>query len=230
MSESVKNMFSLVAKKYDLLNALMSFGTHNSWRKKAVKLSGAKSGMSVLDCASGTGDFAIEFAKVTGSIGKVTAQDFCKEMLDYIKPKSQKHNFNIEVSVGDVMNLEFEDNTFDIASIGFGIRNVDDPIKGLSEMTRVVKNGGKIIILETGQPEGFFKYPFKLYSNIIIPLLGLIVAGNISAYKYFKDTASKFPYGDNFVELLKKTGNVKTCRYYPQVFGVSYIYIGEVNK
>jgi len=230
MSESIKNMFSRVARKYDLLNSLMSFGTHNSWRKKAVKLSGAKSGMSVLDCASGTGDFAIEFAKITGPNGKVIAQDFCKEMLDYIKPKSLKHNFNIEVSVGDVMNLEFEDNTFDIASIGFGIRNVDDPVKGLSEMTRVVKNGGKLVVLETGQPNGLFRLLYKIYSNTVIPLLGFLVSGNFSAYKYFKDSAAKFPYGDDFVNLLKKTGNIKTCRYYPQVLGVSFIYIGEVNK
>lgn len=230
MSDSIKNMFSRVAKKYDLLNALMSFGTHNSWRKKAVKYSEARSGMAVLDCASGTGDFAIEFAKIVGPNGKVIALDFCKDMLDFITPKSSKLNLNIDLLLGDVMNLEFDDNTFDIASIGFGIRNVDDPVKGLSEMTRVVKNGGKIVILETGQPDGFFKYPFKLYSNLIIPLLGFIIAGNISAYKYFKDSASKFPYGDNFVHLLRKTGNIKTCRYYPQVMGVSFIYIGEVNK
>lgn len=231
MSDKIKNMFSGISKRYDLMNNIISLGTHHNWRKKAVRLSGAEKGMKVLDCAAGTGDFAFEFKKVVGNSGEVIATDFCEDMLNKIPVKIIKKNLRIKAELADVMNLQYSDDAFDISCIGFGIRNVDNTIKGLSEMARVVKSGGKIVILETGQPpKGFFGLLYKIYSNIYIPLAGLLLAGNLSAYKYFKDTAAKFPFGNDFVELMKKTNLIYDCRVYPQIFGVSYIYIGTVKK
>ena len=231
MSEKVRQMFANISGKYDLLNSIISLGTHKSWRRKAVKYSEAAEGMSVLDCACGTGDFAFEYKKAVGDGGKVIATDFCNEMLTFIPNKIVKNNLQIDFEQADVMNLRFGDNSFDIACIGFGIRNVDNPEKGLSEMARVVNNGGKVVVLETGQPpKGLFGILYKIFSNVYIPLAGLVFAGNLGAYRYFKETASKFPFGNEFVDIMKSTNLISEVNVYPQIMGVSYIYVGTVNK
>src|SRR5512140_309027 len=113
MSEEVKKMFADISGKYDFMNTFLSFGMHKIWRKRAVRYAGTKEGDAVLDCASGTGDLAIEFKKKTGKSGRVVAQDFCKEMLDIIYPKAKKEKIEIEVETGDVQNLNYQKNTFD---------------------------------------------------------------------------------------------------------------------
>lgn len=229
MSEQVRQMFADISDKYDDMNRIITMGMDQGWRKKLVEISGAKFGDSILDCASGTGDLAIEFKKKVGTTGKVIATDFCAEMLDYIEPKAKKNNFDIEVEQADVMNLRFSDNSFDVASISYGIRNVDDPIKGLDEMARVVKPGGVVMVLETGQPSGLMKIGYKLHGKLVIPLIGAIYAGNRQAYKYLPETASKFPYGNKFIELMKATNKFSETKAYPMFFGVSYIYLGRVK-
>ncbi len=229
MSEEVKKMFADISGKYDFMNTFLSFGMHKIWRKRAVRYAGTKAGDNVLDCASGTGDLAIEFKKKTGNSGRVVAQDFCKEMLDIINPKAKKEKVYIEVETGDVQNLNHPDNTFDISSIAFGLRNLDDPLKGLKEMARVVKSSGKVVILETGQPGKRLYLFYKIYSKYFMPLAGKILAGNKSAYAYLPDTASRFPFGEKLVELIKSTEMFNEIKFYPQSFGVAYIYVATVK-
>ena len=169
----IKAMFSKVASGYDRANDILSAGIHHLWRKKLVKLSGAKSGDSVLDCATGTGDLAIEFKKAVGISGTVIGTDFCKEMLDFAPEKSKRRNLEIRFAVADVTALGFEDNSFDITSISFGIRNVGDPAKGISELARVTKPGGKVCVLEFGQIENpMLNRAYQFYSTKILPKIG----------------------------------------------------------
>jgi demethylmenaquinone methyltransferase/2-methoxy-6-polyprenyl-1,4-benzoquinol methylase len=229
MSEQIRKMFSDISKDYDKMNDILSFGLHHLWRKKVVALANVKSDFKVLDCASGTGDLAIEFKKNLNTDSEVVATDFCVEMLDYIEPKAKQANVDLKVQVADVMQLPFDNNHFDLATISFGIRNVDNPIVGLSEMARVVKPNGKVIILETGQPKGINKFFYKIYGNYIMPLLGSLIAKNKTAYTYLPKTASNFPYGDKFVALMEETNCFSSIEAFPQTFGVSYIYVGIVK-
>ena len=229
MSEEIKKMFADISGNYDYMNNVISFGNHHLWRKNLVKISGAEEGQSVLDCASGTGDLAIEFKKAVGQKGKVLATDFCFDMLEYLPPKAKKKGYNIDIEIADAMNLEYKDNSFDYAGISFGIRNVDNPDIALKEMARVVKPGGKVMILETGKPKGAFKYLYNFYNRRIFPLLGSLIAKKKEAYTYLPNSIDKFPYAEEFVKLMKDTGKYTDVKYYPQFFGVSYIYEGIVK-
>jgi demethylmenaquinone methyltransferase/2-methoxy-6-polyprenyl-1,4-benzoquinol methylase len=230
MSESVRNMFSAISRKYDLMNSLITLGLHKKWRKKAVALSNPGTGNFVLDCAAGTGDFAFEFKKIVGNEGKVVAVDFSSEMLSILSEKSEKLNLQVEYSEQDVSALSFPDNYFDIASVGFGVRNFDDPVKTLNEITRVLKNNGKIVILETGQPNKIISMFYKIYSVLFIKPLGKIISDDRRAYDYLVNTASAFPYGDKFIGLMENTGTISECRYQKLVLGVAYIYTGVISK
>ncbi len=229
MSEEVKKMFADISGKYDFMNTFLSFGMHKIWRKRAVRYAGTKPGDNVLDCASGTGDLAIEFKKKTGISGRVVAQDFCREMLDIINPKAKKEKVEVEVEIGDVLNINHLDDTFDISSISFGLRNLDDPIQGLKEMARVVKPKGKVVIVETGQPKRMFYLFYKIYSKYFMPVAGKLFAKNKNAYEYLPETASKFPFGEKLVEMMNSTGVFDDIKTYPQSFGVAYIYIATVK-
>lgn len=230
MSEAVRSMFADISGKYDFMNTVLTFGLHHSWRRKAVRLSGVAVGMDVLDCASGTGDLALEFKRAVGASGNVTATDFCREMLDYIPAKAQKDGLEVHVEFADAMNLQYSDNCFDVASISYGIRNVDDPITALKQMARVVKNGGKLVVIETGQPEGIMKIGYLLYSKYILPTLGKLLSGNNVAYSYLPKTAHSFPYGSAFVSMMQSTNLLTNCTAHKLLFGASYIYIATVNK
>jgi demethylmenaquinone methyltransferase / 2-methoxy-6-polyprenyl-1,4-benzoquinol methylase len=225
--ETIKKMFSKVAKNYDSANQVLSAGIHHSWRKKLVELSLIESGDHVLDCATGTGDLAIEFKKAVGSTGIVIGTDFCPEMLETAPSKSKKLNLDIQFEVQDVMKLPYADNTFDVVSISFGIRNVADPIVALKEMARVTKPGGQVMILEFGQASlPVFSQVFNFYSEKILPLIGGWVTGEKEAYKYLQNSSSLFPCRDKFVDLMKQTGAFSACQYFSLTGGVAYIYKG----
>jgi demethylmenaquinone methyltransferase/2-methoxy-6-polyprenyl-1,4-benzoquinol methylase len=229
MSEEVKRMFSEIAGKYDLMNNLMSFGIHHLWRKKAVKLSGAKSSDKVLDCACGTGDLSIEFKNKVGNTGQVIGTDFSENMVLLAKDKVKNKNIDINFEIADAMNLQFKDNQFDYSSISFGIRNVDDPVRCLQEMSRVVKPGGKVVVIEFGQPQGFFKLIFSLYSFTFMPVMGKLFANNQSAYEYLPATSAKFPCREEFLQLMSKAATFKSSNYYSLSQGIAFIYIGVVK-
>lgn len=227
MSEKIRNLFGSISGRYDLLNDLLSFGVHRCWRRKAVGISGARKGESVLDLAAGTGDFSIEFFKRVGSSGEVIATDFCEEMLDIAKRKFIEKRLPIKTKVVDAMNISFPDESFDYVSIAFGIRNVDDTVKCLNETGRVLKKGGKAVILEFGKPLGFFQPFFNLYSRVMMPLLGRIFAGSDSAYDYLRDSSARYPCRTEFTEIIEGTGRFKNVRYYTLSAGIAYVYIGE---
>lgn len=227
--EKIKNMFSKVAENYDKANSVLSMGIHHLWRKKLVELSQAKAGQSVLDCATGTGDLAIEFKKTVGESGLVVGTDFCEAMLKSAPEKAMRQNLNIEFKQADVMSLPFADNTFDICSISFGIRNVVDPLVALKEMARVTKSGGVVMILEFGQVEATgFSQIYNFYSQKVLPVIGGLVTGQRDAYKYLQESSSQFPCKDKFVNLMKSTRSFKSAEYYSLTGGIAYIYKGIV--
>lgn len=230
MSDTVKKMFSAISQKYDLMNTLITFGLHKRWKKKAVALASPDKGNIILDAASGTGDFAIEFKKITGEEGKVIAVDFSSEMLKISSEKSKILNLKIEHYEQDISALNFPDNYFDIASIGFGVRNFDNPTKALTEIARVLKNNAKIIILETGQPKKITRFFYKIYTLLFIKPLGKLISSDKNAYDYLTSTAASFPYGDEFIELMEGTKAISECRYCKLFLGVAYIYTGVIRK
>ncbi len=228
MSEQVRTMFASIADKYDLVNSVLSLGIHHRWRKKAVRLSGAKPGDAVLDCATGTGDLAITFKQAVGN-GPVLGTDFCAPMIGPAPAKAAKKGLDITFEVADAMALPYADNRFDIASISFGIRNVDDPVVALGQMARVVKPGGRVVVIEFGQPKGLLSWPYRFYSKHVIPFVGGLITGNRDAYTYLPETSAHFPAGDAFLALMDRTGAFSTRTAHPLSGGIAYIYIGTVT-
>jgi demethylmenaquinone methyltransferase/2-methoxy-6-polyprenyl-1,4-benzoquinol methylase len=222
-------MFSSIATRYDVTNEVLSFGIHRLWRRAAVRYSGAKPGDSVLDCATGTGDLALVFKRKVGPSGRVVGTDFCPEMLQSAPAKAQKEGLQVEFQVADAMALPFADATFDVASIAFGIRNVDDPVKCLKEMARVVKPGGRVVVLEFGQPQGLFGALFRFYSKTIMPAIGGLLTGNRAAYEYLPRTAAAFPAGERFLQLMDQAGAYRERVANSMTFGTSYVYVGTVR-
>ncbi len=226
--EKIKQMFASVAQNYDRANSVLSVGIHHLWRKKVVQLAGAKPGMKVLDCATGTGDLAIEFKKVVGPSGTVIGTDFCKEMLDFAPPKAKAQGLDITFAQADVMNLQYPDNTYDIASISFGIRNVSDPLLGLKEMARTLKPGGKLVVLEFGKMD----FPvigalYNFYSEKILPKIGGLVTGQAEAYDYLQKSSAQFPSKNDFLQMMEATGLVHKAYYKSFTGGIAYLYIAE---
>ena len=229
MSEKVRSMFASIAGRYDVTNSVLSLGIHHIWRNKAVRVSGAKKGDHVLDCATGTGDLAITFKKKVGDSGYVKGTDFCHEMIDPAPAKASKKGLVIDFEVADAMNLPYADKEFDISSISFGIRNVDDPLICLREMARVVKPGGRVVVLEFGQPKGVMSWPYRFYSKYIIPFIGGLLTGNRDAYQYLPETSAAFPAGQHFLDLMQRSNSYASQQFYKLNGGIAYIYVGVVN-
>ena len=202
-------MFSDISESYDLGNDVLSLGMHRLWKKKFVRMAGPKPGDSVLDVATGTGDIALLFARKVGSEGKVVGVDFSPAMITRARRRAKNQLPNLRFETGDALDLRFPSNTFEIASISFGIRNVDDPAAGLSEMMRVVKSGGKVAVLEFGQPTGMWGAFYRFYSRTLLPFLGGIISGNQDAYSYLDETSARFPSGEKFVAMMEKVGFAK---------------------
>lgn len=225
MSQFVQNMFASISKKYDLLNDILSFGIHKKWRRKSVQLASPDNNSKVLDIACGTGDFAFEFEHFTPNI---IGLDFCEEMLEIACQKAKKRNSSVQFIKGDALNLPFDDASFDLVSIGFGIRNVDDINKSIAEIFRILKPNGKAIILEFGQPKNpFFRFIYNIYSKYIMPFIGKIFASSKEAYTYLPTTAGLFPCRNAFLDIARKAANFKKMNFYSLTFGIAYIYILE---
>lgn len=228
--EKIRSMFSKVAAKYDKANSVLSVGIHHLWRKKVIALSNAQPGMKILDCATGTGDLAIAFKKAVGTSGSVIGTDFCVEMMETAPAKAQADNLEIKFEFADVTKLQYADKSFDITSISFGIRNVYDPVVALQEMARVTKPGGKVMVLEFGKMDMPIVSPvYNYYAENILPKLGGIVSGQKEAYEYLQKSSAAFPSKENFLDLMKKTGQFSEMNYTPVSFGIAYIYIGTVK-
>lgn len=228
VSEKVREMFADIAPSYDRVNGILSFGVHHLWRNEAVRESDAAPGDRVLDCATGTGDLALAFKRAVGREGDVVGTDFCAEMMETAPDKAADAELVVRFEVADAMDLPYEDNHFDLASIAFGIRNVDDPVVALREMARVVKPGGRVVVLEFGQPEGLLGPPYRFYSRTVMPAIGGWLTGNREAYTYLPETSAAFPAGESFLELMDQTGVFARRRAISQTGGIAWIYVGTV--
>ncbi|MFA6809061.1 MAG: bifunctional demethylmenaquinone methyltransferase/2-methoxy-6-polyprenyl-1,4-benzoquinol methylase UbiE, partial [Eubacteriales bacterium] len=183
-AEYVKNTFNTIAKRYDLMNSIMSLGMDNSWRKRAVRIVRAKQGMEMLDVCCGTGKLLMEVSKAVSPSGKVTGLDFSEQMLAEAK-KNLDNKKDIELIQGDAMSLPFKDNSFDGATVGWGLRNVPDLRRGVEEMTRVVRPGCMVVSLDMAKPEmPIFKQVYWLYFKWLVPVFGKLWAGKKNEYNY----------------------------------------------
>lgn len=225
--EQVAEMFNNISKRYDLLNHVLSLGIDILWRKKAIKTLKPENPQLILDVATGTGDFAIEALALNPQ--KVIGVDISEGMLEMGKKKISKLGLEdkIELKMGDSEKLLFEDNKFDAVIVSFGVRNFENLEAGLSDMHRVLKPGGTTVIVEFSKPEAFpFKQGYNFYFKSILPLIGKIVSKDNSAYTYLPESVQQFPYGNEFLDILKKVG-FKEAKCKPLTFGISSIYIAK---
>lgn len=205
--EEVATMFNNISAKYDFLNHFLSLGIDKLWRKKAIKMLGEVKPKRILDIATGTGDFAIESLKLNPE--EVIGIDISAGMLDKGREKMVKRKIDhiITMKLGDSEDLPFEDNYFDGLTVGFGVRNFEHLEIGLAEMLRVVRPGGKLIILEFSKPKKFpIKQGFNFYSKNIIPILGKTISKDTKAYTYLPESVAAFPEGRDFETILEKLG------------------------
>jgi demethylmenaquinone methyltransferase/2-methoxy-6-polyprenyl-1,4-benzoquinol methylase len=216
----IRAMFRDISPAYDRANTVLSGGIHHLWRRKAVAWSGAGEGDAVLDCATGTGDLAIAFKQQVGG-GRVVGTDFVPEMIELARAKAS----NIEFEVADVTQLPYAGDTFDVASISFGIRNVGEPGRAIAELARVVRPGGRVIVLEFGQPKSrAFRAMYELYCRRILPHLGGALTGHRDAYAYLQTSSARFPCGHDFVTMMRESADFQSIDYRPLTLGIAYLY------
>jgi len=224
--EQVAEMFDNIAPTYDFLNHLLSMGIDKMWRKKTIKMIADIKPKMMLDVATGTGDFAIAALKLKPE--KVIGVDISKEMLAVGQQKIKKNGYDnvIELQLGDSENLQFESNTFDAVTVAYGVRNFENLEKGLAEIFRVLKPTGKLAVLEFSRPDNFpIKQLFNFYFKNILPFFGRLVSKDTRAYDYLPESVQVFPDGQDFVDILDKTG-FKATKCTRLSFGISSIYIG----
>ncbi len=222
--KQVEKMFDTISGNYDGLNRVISLGIDKKWRKKVVKIVMDTHPKSILDIATGTGDLAISFAEF--DIPEIVGFDLSEGMLAVARKKVADQNIadKIEFLQGDSEAMPFEANSFDAITVAFGVRNFEDLDKGLSEILRVLKPGGIFVVLETSVPTRTpFKQGYHFYSRAILPLVGKLFSKDKVAYNYLSESASVFPYGENFNNILRKIG-FKEVKNKPQTFGVASIY------
>lgn len=217
-------MFNNIAHRYDFLNHFLSAGIDYSWRKKAIRLLGESNPKIILDVASGTGDLAIEAMKLNPD--QIIGVDIADDMLEIGREKLKKKGLTsvIKLQNGDSEALQFPDEQFDAAMVAFGVRNFENLEKGLSEMFRVIRPGGMVMVLEFSKPKRFpIKQLYSFYFRFILPPLGRLISGDSGAYTYLPDSVGAFPDGQKFNGLLEKVG-FRNGVIRPLSFGISTIY------
>ncbi len=223
----VAAMFNNIAWRYDFLNHFLSFGVDHYWRKQTIGNLQQEHPKIILDIATGTGDLALE--AMTLNPDKIFGIDISSDMISIGKEKIRKRNLlnKIELIEADSENLFFEDNKFDAVTVGFGVRNFEHLQKGLLEMNRVLKPGGKVVILEFSRPgNSFIKFMYNFYSTRICPLIGKAVSKDKAAYSYLYESIEAFPSGNDFLAILSSAG-FKDLTWKALTFGVVSIYTGK---
>ncbi len=190
----VESLFSAIAGRYDLMNGVLSLTRHRAWRRYAVRLAQLRPGDSALDCCCGTGDFAFELARTVGKQGRVVGADFSQPMIELAKKKASRSRAgHIEFIAANTCELPFADDLFDCVTIGFGVRNLADIDAGLREMARVLKPGGRLVCLETGEVESkLLRLPWKFYFHILTPYAAVLMGARKWAYEYLPRSAKGF--------------------------------------
>ncbi|MGB0368406.1 MAG: bifunctional demethylmenaquinone methyltransferase/2-methoxy-6-polyprenyl-1,4-benzoquinol methylase UbiE [Flavobacteriales bacterium] len=225
-TKQIATMFDNIAHRYDFLNRSLSMGIDIIWRKKAIAQLKEIQPKKILDVATGTGDFAIEAMSLKPE--KITGVDISVGMLELGKEKIAKKNLSktIEMVVGDSENLPFEDNTYDAATVAFGVRNFENLQKGLTDINRVLRPGGKLVILELSTPKKFpIKQLFGFYFNNILPLFGKMLSKDDSAYTYLPMSVNAFPDGEDFKKVMAAAGFQRNTSK-ALTFGICSLYTG----
>lgn len=235
-AQRIKNLFSAIARYYDFLNSLLSLKRDKMWRRETVKVSDVAPTSKVLDVCTGTGELALAYADKIDAEGFVIGSDFCFEMLVIGDQKLQQpvgavSNRTTNFLAADTLILPFLDNTFDVVSVGFGIRNVSDLEMGIREMTRVAAPGGRVAILEFTQPTNpLFRSLYYFYFTKILPFVGnLISRSKDDAYGYLPRSVMKFPNCDALKVVMEQCG-LTDVRFHRKTFGIVAIHVGKKSS
>lgn len=223
----VKGVFTSVASRYDLMNDLMSGGVHRAWKDAMMDWLSPRPGQKLLDVAGGTGDIAFRFLKRAGR-GHATVLDLTESMLDAGRQRAEAEDMaeSLDWVVGDAMSLPFEANTFDTYTISFGIRNVTRPADALAEAYRVLKPGGRLMVLEFSQvPNALLQKAYDSYSFAVIPRMGQLVTGDRDSYQYLVESIRRFPDQETFLEMVEAAG-FGQAKYRNLTMGVACLHSG----
>jgi demethylmenaquinone methyltransferase / 2-methoxy-6-polyprenyl-1,4-benzoquinol methylase len=243
VSEAIRSMFAGIARRYDVANNAISFGMHRGWKRLLVTDPAILRGAKVLDCACGTGDVAFAALQRVLPNGQVVGVDFTSEMIELATAKIARLSDSwlqvpgetelaaqaVRFEVADVLDLPYPDGSFSAATISFGIRNVDDAVRGIAEMARVVRPGGSVLVLESGiPPNRLWRTLYGLYQSSALWIIGGLLSGNVAAYRYLAGTTRRFPSGQGFVDLMQSAASFREVTATPLLGGVVYIYRGVV--
>ena len=225
--EGIRKLFDNIAGDYDRLNHILSLNIDKSWRRKAVKeIADTAEPLNILDEACGTCDFTIEIAKGSPQGSKVTGIDLSEGMLQIGREKCRKEGITAELHTGDCEAMPYDEGTFDRIGVAFGVRNFENLPKGLTEMLRVLKPGGKLVILELSIPRNpIIRWCYKLYFLKILPAIGGWVSGNKSAYEYLPSSVLRFPAPEKFMEMMQEAG-FEQVRKKSFTMGICHMYLG----
>jgi len=206
--DRIRRMFAGIAPRYDLLNHLLSANRDRGWRRETVEAGGARPGDPVVDVCTGTGDLAMEWSRTLGPSSRVVGTDFCEPMVRLGCGKVRDEGLPVRLGVADSLRLPFRDGSFEVASVGFGIRNVADLQAGIAEMARVVRPGGRVVILEFTRPSNLlFRFVYYVYFLLLLPLLGNLVSGSRqNAYGYLPRSVLSFPDRNRLARVMEAAG------------------------
>ena len=219
-AEKVHQLFTRIARRYDLINDLQSFGLHRYWKRRLIQLSGVQPGEKVLDVCTGTGDVAFLFA---GAGAQATGFDFTEAML--LRGRERDQGSKVRFVRGDALALPFGDQSFGVVSISYGLRNLADFERGIAELQRVTRPGGRILILDFGKPDNaLWRAAYYLYLKIAVPLFGLLFCGDAAAYAYILESLKHYPAQRGVDGMLRQLGcrNVRVHTFLGGVMSINY--------
>ena len=228
--DRVRQMFAEIAPRYDLMNHVLSLNIDTHWRAKTLRILNLKSGAPVLDACTGTGDLAIAIARSLGQETVIVGSDFCNEMLQIARNKQAKKlpgSSQVQFIEADTQELPFPENHFQAVTVAFGLRNVADTEKGLSEMRRVCKTGGQVAVLEFSKPTVFgLRHLYNAYFQYVLPRVGQSLSKNKqSAYEYLPQSVQEFPSGEALAKIMRAAG-LTDIKMVPMTLGVVTLYVG----